>query len=200
MFWASALYPAEVSPSQRSIKDSYQRMFYATTSDFREFSAPTVWIDEPRGTGLGFIDSTIVRDGEWYYRFTKDEADMLPRLDRSRDLRSTEWELITEKVGLGQANPWGGTFTQGEGPTAFRCRRDGLWYLFIDQPHYHGGRGYLGFVAEDLGAGAFTSIQAALPPSPRHGTVLPISAAERDRLVRQWGFEGGSAVGEALAG
>ncbi|HWV50564.1 MAG TPA: glycoside hydrolase family 43 protein [Microbacterium sp.] len=189
VFWASALYPADVAPVDRRIQDSYQRMFYATTTDFVTISEPQVWIDEPRGPGRGFIDSTIIRSGGGYYRFTKDEATMLPVLDRSGDLHAVAWERIAERIGHGQANPWGGTFTEGEGPTAFRSARDDCWYLFIDQPSYHGGAGYLAFRIADLDAGVLESVPAALPRSPRHGTVVPITAADRDRLVAAYAPE-----------
>lgn len=190
VFWASALYPAEVPATERDHTDSYQRMFFATTDDFRSFSAPTLWIDEKRGDGRGFIDSTIVQTDAAYYRFTKDEADMLPRLDKSTDLHAVRWDVVADRVGYGLPNPWGGIFTEGEGPTAFRSNTDdGLWYLFIDQPAYHGGRGYLPFTTRDLDAAVFTPVPASLPASPRHGTVMPITAAERDRLLDAFGAE-----------
>lgn len=182
LFWASALYPPEIAPVERRIEDSYQRMFFATTSDFVTISEPQVWIDERRGTGRGFIDSTIIRDAGTYYRFTKDEATMLPVLDRSGDLHALDWHRLAERIGLGQPNPWGGTFTEGEGPTAFRSERDRCWYLFIDQPSYHGGAGYLAFRIADLDAGILESVPAELPRSPRHGTVVPITADDRDRM------------------
>ena len=44
-------------------------MMYATTRDFRTFSEPKVWIDP----GYSVIDSTVIKHGGTYYRFTKDE-------------------------------------------------------------------------------------------------------------------------------
>jgi hypothetical protein len=158
-------------------------MMFATTRDFVTFSPPTVWKDERRGAGLGFIDSSIVAHDGTYYRFTKDEAYMLPRLEKSTDLHALDWELVAERVAHGQPNLWGGTFTEGEGPTAFQSNTEDAWYLFVDQPSYHGGKGYLPFRTTDLDAGVFTAVDADLPRSPRHGTVMPITAAERDRLL-----------------
>jgi hypothetical protein len=132
---------------------------------------------------LGFIDSSIVAHDGTYYRFTKDEAYMLPRLEKSTDLHALDWELVAERVAHGQPNLWGGTFTEGEGPTAFQSNTEDAWYLFVDQPSYHGGKGYLPFRTTDLDAGVFTAVDADLPRSPRHGTVMPITAAERDRLL-----------------
>ncbi|MFC8923911.1 immunoglobulin-like domain-containing protein [Cellulosimicrobium sp. NPDC057127] len=188
VYWASALYPT-TDTSGRDIATSYQRMMYATTRDFVTFSEPQVWIDEKRGNGLGMIDSSIVEHEGTYYRFTKDEAYMIPRLEKSTDLRSTDWELVAERIGYGEPNPWGGTFTNGEGPTAFRSNLEEKWYLFVDQPSYHGGEGYMAFESTDLDSGEWTAVDAQLPSSPRHGTVLPVTAAEHAALLAAYGDE-----------
>lgn len=195
VYWASALYPTTDSAG-RDINTSYQRMMYATTRDFVTFSEPQVWVDVKRGTGRGMIDATVVKDGGTYYRVIKDEASMTPRQERSTDLRATVtgslptttstpgWQLVKEKVGIGQPNPWGGTFTGGEGPTVFRDNDDpDRWYMLIDQPSYHGGQGYLAFRTDDIASGSWTSVPSAdLPSSPRHGTVIPVTQAELDTL------------------
>lgn len=195
VYWASALYPT-TDTAGRDINTSYQRMMYATTRDFVTFSDPQPWIDVKRGTGRGMIDATVVKDGATYYRFVKDEAVMTPRQERSTDLRATVtgslptttsapgWQLVKEQVGVGQPNPWGGTYTQGEGPTVFRDNEvEDRWYMFIDQPSYHGGRGYLAFRTDDIASGTWTSVPTAdLPSSPRHGTVIPVTQAELDTV------------------
>ena len=195
VYWASALYPT-TDTSTRDINTSYQRMMYATTRDFVTFSEARPWIDVKRGTGRGMIDATVVKDGDTFYRVVKDEAYMIPRQEKSTDLRATVtgslptttstpgWQLVKEKVGLGQPNPWGGTFTGGEGPTVFRDNEvPDRWYMFIDQPSYHGGQGYLAFQTDDIASGNWTSVPGAdLPSSPRHGTVLPVTQAELDTM------------------
>ncbi|MFD2797516.1 alpha-L-arabinofuranosidase C-terminal domain-containing protein [Promicromonospora vindobonensis] len=191
VYWASALYPADVPPAERDIRTSYQRMMYATTTDFETFSEPEVWIDEPQGDGLGMIDSTVQEEDGVYYRLTKDESYMGMRQESSTDLRRTQgvtegdgWDLISERVGFGQPNPWGGTFTGGEGPTLFPSLTDDRWFLLQDQPSYHGGQGYMLFESDDLSSGEWTAnLDATLPASPRHGTVLPITAEEQAALL-----------------
>lgn len=195
VFWASALYPT-TGDTGRDINTQYQRMMYATTRDFVTFSEPRPWIDVKRGTGRGIIDATVVRDGDTFYRIIKDEASMTPRQERSTDLRATVtgslptttstpgWQLVKAGVGVGQPNPWGGTFTNGEGPMMFADNEiDDRWYYFIDQPSYHGGQGYLAFRTDDIASGEWTAVpDAELPSSPRHGTVLPVTQAELDGL------------------
>ncbi|GEL95829.1 immunoglobulin-like domain-containing protein [Cellulomonas composti] len=196
VYWASNLYPTTTTAG-RSYTTTYNRMMYATTRDFVTFSEPQPWIDVKRGTGLGMIDATVVKDGDTFYRFVKDEGSMTVRQERSTDLLATVsgtlpttsspdsgWQLVKERVGVGQANPWGGTFTQGEGPTAFQANDGDSWYLFIDQPSYHNGRGYMAFTTTDIASGTWTSLpDAELPSSPRHGTVLPVTQAEYDALL-----------------
>ncbi|SDC89459.1 immunoglobulin-like domain-containing protein [Nocardioides lianchengensis] len=196
VYWASAFYPT-AETAGRDINTSYQEMVYVTTRDFVTFSDPQPWIDVKRGTGRGMIDATVVQDGDTYYRVVKDEAVMRPRQERSTDLRATVtgslpttsspatgWQLVKADVGLNQPNPWGGTFTGGEGPTVFRDNEvEDRWYMFVDQPSYHGGQGYLAFRTDDIGSGNWTSVPSAdLPASPRHGTVIPVTQAELDGM------------------
>lgn len=195
VYWASALYPT-TETAGRDINTSYQRMMYATTRDFVTFSDPKPWVDVKRGTGRGMIDATIVQDGDTFYRVIKDEASMTPRQEKSTDLRATVtgtlptttstpgWQLVKEKVGVGQPNPWGGTFSGGEGPTVFRDNDDpDHWIMFIDQPSYHGGQGYMAFETNDIASADWKAVpDADLPSSPRHGTVLPVTQEELDRM------------------
>ncbi|NKX92374.1 family 43 glycosylhydrolase [Sanguibacter hominis ATCC BAA-789] len=203
VYWASNLYET-TSTTGRSASTSYNRMMVVSTRDFVTFTEPQTWIDVKRGSGKGTIDSTVVEHDDVYYRFTKDEASMTVRQEKSTDLHariegslpttssSPGWQLIKEAVGVGQPNGWGGAFTNGEGPTIFKAN-DGdvntggqdTWYLFQDQPSYHGGRGYVPFASTDLESGTWTSVaeQADLPLSPRHGTVLPITQTEYENLL-----------------
>jgi hypothetical protein len=195
VFWASNLY-GDTPPEQRDYRASYNRMMYATTRDFVTFTEPQEWIDVRRGTGLGMIDSTVIREGDTFYRFTKDEQHMQVRQEKSSDLLATVtgslptadepvgWSLVAERLGYGQPNGWGGTFTAAEGPTVFKSNTEEKWYLFMDQPSYHGGQGYVPFETTDLDSGRWTrSADASLPTSPRHGTVLPVTQREYDRLL-----------------
>lgn len=167
VFWASNLYDG-TDVSQRTAV-TYNRMMYVTTDDFRTFSEPQVWSDVKRGTGRGLIDSTVAKVDDTYYRFTKDEASMTIRQEKSTDLLATysgalpgtegaadEWTLIKERVasGLPNGEP-GGTYSSGEGPSIFPANPGDVngfdWYLFIDQPSYHGGPNhYIPFGSADI--------------------------------------------------
>jgi hypothetical protein len=174
VFWASKLYAAN-DPDHTG--DSYNRMLYATTTDFRTFSRPKVWLDP----GYSVIDSTVVEQGGWYYRFTKDERSNTPGSpcgkfiteERSRALRATDYSFVKDCIGSG-------AISQGEGPTVFRSNTENRWYMFIDE---FGGRGYVPFQTTDLASGRWQPVaNYSLPSSPRHGTVLPVTAAELARV------------------
>lgn len=179
VFWASKLYD-ESDPDHTG--SSYNRMMYATTSDFDSFSAARVWIDP----GYSVIDSTVVRHDGTYYRFTKDERSnsgdapcgKFITAERATDLRDTGWDFVTDCIGQG-------AISQGEGPTIFRSNTEARWYLFIDE---FGGRGYVPFETTDLASGTWSPVSDYdLPASPRHGTVLPITEEEYDRLAASLG-------------
>ncbi|WP_439379244.1 family 43 glycosylhydrolase [Amycolatopsis lexingtonensis] len=179
VYWASKLY-AENDPDHTG--DSYNRMMYATTRDFVSFSAPQVWIDP----GYSVIDSTVIKDQDTYYRFTKDERNNTSSTpcskfiteEKSTDLLDPHYGFVADCIGKATATSPG--LSAGEGPTGFKSNTENKWYLFIDE---FGGRGYVPFETTDLASGKWTmSAGAHLPASPRHGTVLPVTQAEMNRL------------------
>lgn len=175
VFWASKLY-ADDDPDHTG--STYNRMMYATTKDFRTFSEPKVW-DDP---GYSVIDSTVVKYKDTYYRYTKDERDPSSSSpcskfitgEKSTSLTSTKYDFVSDCVGSG-------AIERGEGPTVFKSNTEKKWYLFIDE---YGLRGYVPFETTDLASGTWTpSTDYQLPASPRHGTVMPVTQAEYDRLL-----------------
>ncbi|MCJ1687487.1 glycoside hydrolase family 43 protein [Rathayibacter sp. VKM Ac-2927] len=179
VFWASQLHG---DGAERG--DSYNRMLAATTRDFRQWSEPVVWSDP----GHSVIDATVVREGEWWYRFVKDErspasdtpAAKFITVERSRDLRATEWELVQDRVGAGTADRPG--VAHGEGPIVVPAADGGPVVLLIDE---FGLRRYLPFVGAALDTDAWTLAEDfALPPGASHGSVLAITDEEWGRLSR----------------
>ncbi|MGO4758547.1 glycoside hydrolase family 43 protein, partial [Streptomyces sp. 2MCAF27] len=161
VFWASKLY-ADDDPNHTG--NTYNKMLYATTKDFRSFSAPKVWNDP----GYSVIDSTVIKDKGTYYRFTKDERDpssgtpcsKFITAEKSTSLTDTSYDFVADCIGKGAID-------RGEGPTIFKSNTEDKWYLFIDE---FGGRGYIPFETTDLGSGKWTpSENYQLPASPRHG-------------------------------
>jgi beta-xylosidase len=183
VFWASKLYDAD-DPEHAGAQ--HNRMMFATTSDFRSFSEPQVWVDP----GYSVIDSTVIRHGGEYYRFTKDERNNTSSTpcskfitaEKSTDLRSTDYDFIADCIGKGTDGSPG--INQGEGPTIFKSNTEEKWYQFIDE---FGGRGYVPFETTDLDSGEWTmATDYEMPGRPRHGTVLPVTQAEYNRLLRHY--------------
>lgn len=179
VFWASKLYP-EDDPDHTT--NTHNRMMYSTTEDFVTFTEPQVWIDP----GYSVIDSTVIEHDGYYYRFTKDERSpgsdtpcaKFVIAERSTSLLDPDYEFVAECVGAG-------AMERGEGPTVFASNTEDKWYLFIDE---FGGRGYIPFETTDLASGEWTVPDSYdLPSSPRHGTVLPITAEEYDRVLAAYG-------------
>ncbi|WP_245778283.1 immunoglobulin-like domain-containing protein [Lentzea xinjiangensis] len=180
VYWASKLY-AENDPGHTG--NSYNRMMYATTRDFVTFSPAKVWIDP----GYSVIDSTVIEHNGTYYRYTKDERNnsstspcsKFITAEKSTDLLDPDYDFVAECIGKGTSTSPG--LSAGEGPTGFKSNTENKWYLFIDE---YGGRGYVPFETTDLASGKWTmSTGARLPASPRHGTVLPVTQAELNRLT-----------------
>lgn len=212
VFWASNLYPTTNVADRTAV--TYNRMMYATTDDFVTFSEPKIWIDVRRGTGRGMIDSTVAKLDGVYHRFTKDEANMTIRHEKSTDLLATysgslpgttgaadHSTLVKEQVGTGLPNGEGTNFTSGEGANIFEANDgdvNGLdWFLFIDQPDYHGGPNhYIPFGTDNLNDGSSwqalgSKLRQALPQNadggkPRHGTVIPVTRAEYQRVLEAY--------------
>lgn len=179
VFWASKLYdPGDTTHSG----DTYNRMMYSTTRDFRTFTPAKVWKDP----GYSVIDSTVIRNGDTYYRFTKDERNNTSSTpcskfiieEKSHDLLDLDWDFVSECIGKATEDSPG--ISRGEGPLVFKSNTEDKWYLFIDE---FGGRGYVPFESTDLASGKWRmSTDYQLPSRPRHGTVLPVTRAELDRL------------------
>ncbi|WP_198586775.1 RICIN domain-containing protein [Glycomyces xiaoerkulensis] len=169
VYWASKLY----STGDHS-DDTYHRMMYSTTTDFRNFSPAQVWVDK----GYSTIDSTIAEDGGTYYRYTKDERSggscgKFILSEFSSTLTDTDWSFQTECIGSG-------TIDQGEGPLVFKSNTENRWYMFIDE---YGGDGYTPFETTDLSGGQWSPVSNySLPGRPRHGTVLPLTASQYETI------------------
>ncbi|MEV4689409.1 glycoside hydrolase family 43 protein [Microbacterium sp. LWH3-1.2] len=175
--WSSTLYD---DPEHEG--DSYNRIMYATTRDFRTFSAPRVWIDR----GWQTIDATVIEHDGLYYRFVKDERTRSVDAphgksvfsETSASLTAGDWTPLTEGIGLG-------AISRGEGPLVYKSNREEKWFLWIDE--FTPERRYVPFETTSLAAGEWTlATDVRLPSDPCHGVVLPLTAVEYRRLSNAW--------------
>lgn len=70
-YWDDATEQYVVFWASKAGDDGYakQRLYYATTRDFYTFSDAQVWFEEKGSV----IDTTVIKVGEYYYRYTKNE-------------------------------------------------------------------------------------------------------------------------------
>ncbi|WP_205328241.1 glycoside hydrolase family 43 protein [Glycomyces sp. YM15] len=174
--WSSTLFD---NPEHEG--ESYNRIMCATTRDFRAFSEPQVWIDR----GWNTIDATVIEHEGVYYRFLKDERSRTHGVPHGKSIFSEtatslmgEWAPLAEGIGLGP-------ISQGEGPLVYKSNTEDKWYLWIDE--FTAERRYVPFETTDLAGGAWAPCEDfGLPEDPCHGVVLPVTAAEYDRLSAAW--------------
>lgn len=159
-------------------KFSKQRIWAAHTKDFRSFDAPFLYLEKAHHV----IDIHIVRDGETYYRFAKDDKTKSVTMATSKRLMGPWQEMPQFTSGQGK---------NVEGPICFRLKAAAggeppMWCLLLDNVSDRigsGAFGYMPFVSHDLGTGQFAPATDFQFPYPfRHGSVLPITTAERERL------------------
>ena len=165
VFWAS-----KVSD------DSYakQRMYRSYTTDFETFTEPEIYIENDSSA----IDTTIIKEGDTYYRFTKDETHSAVTMMKSTSLSEGWTDVDTYKIN----NVAGNTVTGYEGPTIYKINGEDKWCLLLD--YYSKSQGYKPFVTDDISVGAFTSAaDFKFDATYRHGTVMPITGEEYIRLL-----------------
>ena len=172
------------------------RVYVSRTRDFNTFSEPKVWLSEDvSGSEVNIIDTTIVKDGDQYYRFstsdwntvidvssTLDDQDVLDvRVDANKSTPNGSWTRLVSRSESSAAG-----FDGREGFTVYQLP-NGNWCAMGDSS------GYRAFITDDLSKGTFTATDASFPDGGfRHGTVIRLSKAEQQRLMEAFGDDGGS--------
>jgi GH43 family beta-xylosidase len=193
VYWTSTLY----KDVDHKIEDGNgPQILTAITRDFRTFTAPRPWLKAADVPGAvkakGMIDTTVLKDGDHYYRFTKisdatgcPSSDIMAQVSTSLRASGTSgaWKTVDRCIGRRSGTP------EVEGPSAFVANPGDTsgfkYFLWVDD---YGGVGYIPLATNDLsGKIAWTYPRDFnLPASPRHGTVLAITGPERDALVSHW--------------
>jgi hypothetical protein len=157
---------------------SKQRIWAVRTKDFHTFDKPFVYVEKPNHV----IDIHIARAGDTYYRFMKDDKDKSVSMASSKKLMGPWQEMEQFTAGKGK---------NFEGPICFQLKpatdaQRPQWCLLLDNVRDRIGRGafgYMPFISHDLSTGQFTPATDFRFPYPlRHGSVLPVTTAELERL------------------
>ncbi|MGN0777796.1 MAG: glycoside hydrolase family 43 protein [Aristaeellaceae bacterium] len=155
-------------------EEAKQRIYAVHTRDFVTFTPAQIYAEAENH----LIDTTIVHDGGWYYRFTKDETTKKILMERMRTLHDK-----AEAVPCATLANLPGV----EGPECYPLP-DGRWCLIADQ--FSAGKGYLPMVTDALSSGDFR----ILAPDEydfgttrkRHGGVLAIDRPLYDGLLARF--------------
>jgi hypothetical protein len=169
IYWSTAIegkFPATQQPEKRN----NHRAYALTTTDFKTFSGPRLLFDP----GHSVIDATIVRDGNRWLMFYKDE--------RSDPLGKNLWWTWADNP----EGPWRdrtGPFTESwnEGPAALKLGRE--WFVWFD--HYRKPARYEIMSSADLKTWRSRTEELKMPSGVKHGTVVRIDAATAARLDKE---------------
>jgi hypothetical protein len=163
-------------------KNNYYTPMYATTRDFVTFTEAKIW--QPNEWR---IDSTVDKVGDWYYRFTKsiDKAhnnchDIV--MERSKNLRAPgdQWETIEYCIGAKAGLP------ETEAPLTFKSNPGDVNgdYHYLWAERWIPNKTYVAMRTKSFENPKWEVVPVKFPdPLPKHGVILPITAAEAKKLA-----------------
>lgn len=168
IFWASTIpgrFPETDGQDASGNGPGYNhRIYYTTTEDFETFSKAKLFYDH----GFNVIDAAIVKEGDRYVMFLKDETNkpFVPQ----KNIRVAFAERAEGPYGP-PSDPITGDYW-AEGPTALKI--DGKWLVYFDK--YRDGK--FGVVTStDLVTWTDESNRLIMPDGMRHGTAFEVPEA-----------------------
>lgn len=153
------------------------RIMVARTRDFRTFSPAQTYLELP----VGVIDMTVHVTATAVHRFAKQDDTAPGSWEVFHQVGSSffadDFVTVARRIGqdLGQ---------HVEGPLVFQAHGEHRWYLWVDR-YPELPQGYHAFTTTDLASGDWQPVPEAdlhLPPSTKHGVVLPLLRHEHAAL------------------
>jgi len=160
IFWSTTIpgrFPGTDTRREPGGEVLNHRIYATTTRDFVNFARPRLLYDP----GFNTIDACIVRDGERYLMFLKDETPEPPQ----KNIRLAVSDLPEGPYGQASA-PITGRYW-AEGPSAIRI--DDAWFVYVDKFREDA---YGVVTSVDLEHWEDISERARLPEGACHGTVF----------------------------
>ena len=146
------------------------RIYYVTTKDFKEFSEAKILFNQ----GFNVIDATIIKAGNEYVMFLKDETNKPFAPQKNiRIAKSQNAEGPYSKA----SKPITGDYW-AEGPTVYSI--NGKWHLYFDKYII---KKYGLLVSDDLINWTDMSDSLVYPQGMRHGTVFKIKESLLQKLL-----------------
>lgn len=149
---------------------------YCTTKDWMEFSTPSIYFDP----GFTAIDMTILKQGDTYYNYYKDErnGEKTIRCATSKSLDPA----IQRFEGGAPMIPTG--YIEVEGPEVFPAMGGKGWFLYFDK--FNGDKGISYLQCTDPAQGKWYPIpdrEIVNPSEVKHGSVEIISIDELKKVL-----------------
>ncbi len=169
VFWASMVL-------EEGDEEPRQRIYASRTTDFHSFTPAEKYQEGPNH----IIDTTMLKVGEYYYRFSKDETVKNIRLEKSKSLEKGSFEpvncpVLDDLMGV-------------EGPEIFKFNDREEWCLIVDC--FAADTGYLPLVSTDIGSGQLRILDNGEYDfgvnKKRHGGILPITEEEYQAVAAKW--------------
>ena len=180
IFWSSTIPKKD---------DKLHRVYFTTTKDFVNFEKAKIWIElkNQNGNLISVIDADVIKVGDMYYRFIKNESheahkEGMPKtgryviMEKSNDLFG-DWEEISSKMSQ---------IKYVEGPAIFKMNNKEKWILFLDS---FTRSGYFPLVSKDLDSGIFRKVNSnrySLPSVMRHGSVISLTEDEYKAVTNRY--------------
>jgi len=170
IYWATTI--TGKFPETFSEKDNgyNHRMYYTLTKDFKSFS-PTKLLYDP---GFNVIDATILKYGEKWVMFIKDET----REPAQKNLKIAYSKKLTGSY-TSASKPFTGNYW-AEGPTAYKNGDN--WIVYFDK---YTLKQYGALSSQDLVNWEDISNQISLPKGIRHGSIFKVTQQELDKVIGQ---------------
>jgi len=173
--WSSALYTDD-DPDHRG--KSYSRILEARTRDFRTFSAPRVVLD----LGRPVIDARVYEIDGRRVRLAKEEPGP-GSLGVFQEVESgAGFAMVASRIGTDRHE-------HVEGAMLVEDRPRGRWLLWLDQ-YDRMPQGFVAYASDDPLSGRWTPLEDdefQVPPNTKHGSVLPLSGEEWERVRAAFG-------------
>lgn len=172
IYWSTTI-PGRFSETENSgdsgnDRKLNHRIYYVTTKDFETYTKTKLLYDD----GFNAIDATIVRDGDRYVMFVKDETRQPVAKKNIRIAFSDKLEGPYSHASEPISPDW------VEGPTAIKIAD--TWYLYYDGYTRHR---YEGIKSKDLQNWESITDKLVFPKDTRHGTVFQVSDKILEKLL-----------------
>ncbi len=162
--------------ASKTCYDWHYRIYRSYTEDFVTFTEPEVYMEREGN----IIDTTFYYNeaNEMYYRFTKDESNKWVFMEQGAHLDG-DFEMVATYSLDGQHYS---KTTGVEGPTVYKSNTEEKWFLLLDNWTYKP------YETDDITKGVFTTAGEFTFNGPRfrHGSVLPITQAEYEELLKKY--------------